>query len=77
MDIVGIALIAALLVCPLMMMLMHRSMKHRDSTQALHDESLAELRRRRDELDATIVAREGTEAADGDQERAVAQPPTR
>lgn len=75
MDIVGIALIVALLACPLMMLLMHRGMMHRRN--AGDDGSLADLRRRRDALDATIRAREEDEPAADDQDRAPHEPSTR
>ena len=77
MDIVGIALIVALLACPLMMLLAHRGMAHRTGAEPPRAESLSQLRRRRDEIDAAIRAREEREPSADGRERAPGQPSAR
>lgn len=62
-----IALIAILVFCPLMMLLMMRMSGHghgrqeHQGHQGLEEPSLEELKRRRDELDSKIAAREWDE----------------
>jgi hypothetical protein len=69
-DIVGVALIVALLVCPLMMLLMHRGMTHRQRAEGRHGESLSELQRQREEIEAAIRAREEAGQSPAEEEQA-------
>jgi hypothetical protein len=75
-DIVGVALMVALLVCPLMMLLMHRGMTHRQHVDG-HGESLSDSRWQRDEIEAAIRAREEAEQSPAEEEQTSDRPSVR
>lgn len=62
----SILLLLLVLACPLMMVFMHRPRRGARASQGGHGphESLDDLRRRRDEIDAEIAKRESVEQSE-------------